>query len=58
MRWLRDIRTAAEDFGFTWAYFNYDGAFAIVENDQRRALDQNVLASLGLSERKINCDDR
>ncbi len=58
MRWLRDIRTAAEDFGFTWAYFNYDGAFAIVENDQRRALDQNVLASLGLSKRKIDCKER
>jgi hypothetical protein len=58
MRWLRDIRTAAEGFGFTWAYFNYDGAFAIVESDQRRVLDQNVLASLGLSERKIDCKER
>jgi hypothetical protein len=58
MRWLRDIRITAEDFGFTWAYFNYDGAFSIVESDQRRVLDQNVLASLGLSERKIDCKER
>lgn len=58
MRWLRDIRIAAEDFGFTWAYFNYDGAFAIVESDEQRVLDPNVLASLGLSERRINCRER
>jgi endoglucanase len=58
MRWLRDIRLAADEFGFSWAYFNYDGAFAIVESDERRVLDQNVLASLGLSERKINCGVR
>lgn len=58
MRWLRDMRSVADEFGFSWAYFNYDGAFAIVESDERRVLDQNVLASLGLSDRKINCRDR
>jgi endoglucanase len=58
MRWLRDIRVLADEFGFSWAYFNYDGAFAIVESDERRVLDQNVLASLGLSDRKVDCRDR
>jgi endoglucanase len=58
MRWLRDIRSVADDLGFTWAYFNYDGAFAIVQSDEKRTLDPNILASLGMSERKINCGER
>jgi endoglucanase len=48
MRWLADTRAAAEKHGFTWAYFNYDGPFGIVSEDDARALDPAVLASLGL----------
>lgn len=57
MRWLSDIRTAAEKFGFSWAYFNYDGPFAIVNNDRDRKLDPAVLASLGLSKARPECAD-
>jgi hypothetical protein len=55
MRWLRDIRSTAENFGFSWAYFNYDGAFAIVRSDADRTLDSDVLASLGLIEKAAIC---
>jgi endoglucanase len=55
MRWLRDIRSTAESFGFSWAYFNYDGAFAIVRSDADRTLDPDVLASLGLIEQSAVC---
>lgn len=55
MRWLRDIRTTAEQFGFVWAYFNYDGAFAIVKSDSDRTLDADVLASLGLIKQERVC---
>ena len=55
MRWLHDIRSTAENFGFSWAYFNYDGAFAIVKSDSDRTLDPDVLASLGLLEKKTAC---
>jgi endoglucanase len=48
MQWLRDIRTISEDLGFSWAYFNYDGAFAIIRSDKDRILDPDILASLGL----------
>lgn len=55
MRWLRDIRSAAEEFGFSWAYFNYDGAFGIVRSDGDRTLDTDVLASLGLLKKARVC---
>ncbi len=58
MRWLHDIRSTAERFGFSWAYFNYDGAFAIVRNDTDRALDPDVLASLGLIGKTAVCAAR
>jgi hypothetical protein len=51
MRWLTQVREAAERHGFAWAYFNYDGPFAIVLDDRTRELDPAVLASLGLSRR-------
>ena len=50
VRWLADTRAAAEKYGFTWAYFNYDGPFGIVSDDGVRALDPAVLASLGLGQ--------
>ncbi len=55
MQWLHDIRSTAEQFGFSWAYFNYDGAFAIVKSDSDRALDTDVLASLGLMQKDRLC---
>ncbi|MBX3513892.1 MAG: cellulase family glycosylhydrolase [Xanthobacteraceae bacterium] len=56
MQWLHDIRATAEQFGFNWAYFNYDGAFAIVKTDTDRRLDPDVLASLGLLNKTV-CQD-
>jgi endoglucanase len=57
MRWLADVRSAAEKRGFTWAYFNYDGPFAIVADDDRRTLDAAVLTGLGLA-RGGQCEQR
>jgi len=48
LRWLADIRASATRHGFTWAYFSYDGPFALVDDDQSRKLDGSVLAALGL----------
>jgi endoglucanase len=55
MQWLHDIRSTSEQFGFSWAYFNYDGAFAIVKSDSDRTLDPDVLASLGLLKKHKVC---
>lgn len=55
MQWLHDIRSASEAFGFSWAYFNYDGAFAITRSDTDRKLDTDVLASLGLMKKQRLC---
>ncbi|WP_170937243.1 MULTISPECIES: cellulase family glycosylhydrolase [Rhodomicrobium] len=49
MRWLRDVRELAEAEGFAWAYFNYDGPFALVNAGDDRRLDPDVLESLGLN---------
>ena len=49
LRWLRDVREASESNGFAWAYFNYEGPFALVVDEKDRRLDQGVLASLGLA---------
>lgn len=50
VRWLADTRTAAEKHGFAWAYFNYDGPFGIVSDDNARTLDPAILTSLGLAQ--------
>jgi hypothetical protein len=55
VRWLSDVRRTAEKNGFAWAYFNYDGPFRIVTDDNVRALDPAVLSSLGLGGTE-NCD--
>jgi len=47
-RWHQDVRDAAAAYGFSWAYFNYDGPFGLVEDGTRQELDPVVLASLGL----------
>lgn len=47
--WLQDVRETAEKEGFGWAYFSYDGPFAIIIDEKSRKLDPAVLGSLGLS---------
>lgn len=49
LRWLRDVREASEANGFAWAYFNYEGPFALIVDEKQRHFDQGVLASLGLA---------
>lgn len=58
MRWLRDVRITADEFGFSWAYFNYDGPFAIVSDDPGRKLDLSVLAALGMRTDTAPCRDK
>lgn len=55
VRWLTDVRSTAEGFGFSWAYFSYDGPFALIANDQNRALDGSVLSALGLAKNVTPC---
>lgn len=55
VRWLTDVRKTAEHFGFSWAYFSYDGPFALVMDDRKRDLDQSVLAALGLAASDSRC---
>lgn len=57
MRWLTDIRTIADEFGFSWAYFNYDGPFALLTDERTRDFDQSVLAALGMTQAKVACQD-
>jgi hypothetical protein len=47
VRWLTDVRESAEQHGFAWAYFSYDGPFALV-TDEANNFDSTVLAALGL----------
>ncbi len=58
MRWLADIRKAADHPGFAWSYFSYDGPFALILSDNDRRLDQPVLASLGLKHTASKCEDQ
>jgi hypothetical protein len=58
VRWLTDVREAAEQFGFSWAYFSYDGPFALVKDDRSRALDDSVLVALGLLKGREPCRDQ
>lgn len=57
LRWLADVRKAAERHGFAWSYFSYDGPFALILSDNDRRLDQPVLASLGLKHVAGGCRD-
>lgn len=55
IRWLTDVRQTADKFGFSWAYFSYDGPFALVRDDRKRDLDASVLGALGLTSNKSGC---
>lgn len=56
-RWLQDVRMTAEEFGFIWAYFNYDGPFALIVDDRQRQLDSSILAALGMGKEQGTCRD-
>jgi hypothetical protein len=56
MRWLGDVRQTAERFRFAWAYFSYDGPFALVLDDRTKILDKSVLAALGLMSNSTSCN--
>ncbi|RKE74253.1 cellulase (glycosyl hydrolase family 5) [Pseudorhodoplanes sinuspersici] len=56
-RWLKDVRVTAEEFGFTWAYFNYDGPFALLVDEKKRNFDPSILAALGLGKETKACRD-
>ena len=55
LRKLIVVLTIVVLFAIAWAYFNYDGPFRIVTDDNVRALDPAVLSSLGLGGTE-NCD--
>jgi endoglucanase len=55
MRWLGDVRQEAENIGFAWAYFSYDGPFALLLDEGARKLDPAVLTALGLSKEGDAC---
>jgi hypothetical protein len=57
MRWLADVRKAAEHHRFAWSYFSFDGPFALIVSDSDRHFDQPVLASLGLNHTAARCRD-
>jgi endoglucanase len=47
-RWHRDITKTAAVYGFSWAYFSYDGPFGLQVEDGKPGLDPITLAALGL----------
>jgi hypothetical protein len=56
--WLRDVRDSAQQRGFAWSYFSYDGPFALVADERSRDLDPSVLAALGLHRQGVQtCND-
>lgn len=56
MRWLDDVRRSADARRFLWSYFSYDGPFALVQSDDKRVLDADVLVALGLKRGRVSCD--
>jgi endoglucanase len=49
-RWLADVRTALEKYGFGWAMWDYDGGFAVVNKANGQiAADPATMRALGLS---------
>lgn len=49
-RYVRDVREAAEAFGFPWAFWNLFDGFGLMDEGSRR-LDPALLAALGLASR-------
>ena len=48
VRWLRDVREAAEARGFGWAHWEYTSPFGIIADDEMRTLDSSTIKALGL----------
>lgn len=50
LEWIRTVRTAAEEFGFPWAFWAYKGYgnFALADASGTR-FDEEVLTALGMS---------
>jgi hypothetical protein len=48
-RYIRDVREAAEERGFAWAFWNYFDGFAAVTEDPSRRLDPAIMSALGLA---------
>lgn len=53
LRWLRDVRSLSEEFGYAWAYWVYRGysGFMLVEKPGSDQLDTGSLQALGLKSR-------
>ena len=49
LRYLHDVRVAAEDHGFGWAMWTlFNPGMGLIASDTRHSLDPDVLAALGL----------
>ena len=48
-RWLKDVRTISEDYGFGWALWDYDKVFGLVLDYESKTLDVQVINALGLN---------
>ncbi len=48
-RYLRDVRQAAEANGFPWAFWNLFDVMGLTVDDHNHALDELLLASLGMN---------
>jgi hypothetical protein len=49
VRWLTDVRSSFEEFGFPWAVWSDCCAFAVTTGPNQAQLDPTVLGALGLS---------
>jgi endoglucanase len=47
-RWLSDMRTTAEEFGFRWAVWSLTNTMGIIQGDVDGPLDPTILKALGL----------
>lgn len=46
--WVRDVRSAAEEYGFAWVFFHLDGPFGVLTEPSRKP-NQAMLSALGLA---------
>ncbi len=49
LRWIADVRAAAEDRGFGWAFWDYNEGFGLLADNASRRVDPGTAASLGLN---------
>jgi hypothetical protein len=48
IRWLSDVRTTAEKFGYSWCVHALTGPMGIIARDRDGRLDSGILGALGL----------